>query len=70
MLVDDSPKVASLAAEGGGWARVLSLESLQTPDLAIAAAGALGDDARGAEALEALRTRLAVNDSALDDLLG
>ncbi|MDE0375262.1 MAG: polysaccharide pyruvyl transferase family protein [bacterium] len=74
VLLDYSPKMRSLAAEGGGWASLVDLAPLDAgrfePHKLIGAA----DDAqakshRTAEARGLLRARLKVNDAALDDLL-
>ncbi len=74
VLLDYSPKMRSLAAEGGGWASLVDLAPLDAgrfePHTLIGAA----DDAqakshRTAEARGLLRARLKVNDAALDDLL-
>ncbi len=74
VLLDYSPKMRSLAAEGGGWASLVDLAPLDAgcfePHTLIGAA----DDAqakshRTAEARGLLRARLKINDAALDDLL-
>ena len=70
VMLDASPKMASLAAEGGGWAPRLGLGQLEASRLAPAAADALRADTRRAEARGELTERLAVNDAALDALTG
>ena len=68
VLVNCSPKLASLASEGRGWARLLDLDQLQQRRLGTAVSDALASDNRAPDALAALRTRLAANDAALDEL--
>lgn len=70
VMLDVSPKMASLAAEGEGWAPRLGLAQLEAGHLASAAAEALDAHRRRAEARGALVERLAVNDAALDALIG
>lgn len=70
VMVDSSPKMASLAAEGEGWAPRLGLAHFEGGRLASAATEALGAHTRRAEARGALTERLAVNDVALDALAG
>ncbi len=70
VMLDASPKMASLAAEGGGWAPRLGLGKFEAGRLAPAAADALKADTRRAEARGELTERLAVNDSAFDALTG
>ena len=68
VVVDDSPKMASLAAEAGGWAPRLDLDQLDSGNLTAAVTDALGAESRAPDALGELRDRLAANDSALDQL--
>ena len=68
VLVDDSPKMASLAGEGGGWAPRLSLPELGTPQLTAAVSDALAARSRAPDALAELRARMSANDAALDEL--
>ena len=68
VVVADSPKMASLAAEAGGWAPLLDLDLLDARPLTTAVSHALGAESRVPDALAALRSRLAANDSALDRL--
>ena len=75
VLLDYSPKMRSLAAEGGGWASLVDLAPLDAgrfePRTLIGAASEAQDRShRTAEARNLLRARLKVNDAALDDLLG
>ena len=70
VILDASPKMASLAAEGQGWAPLLDLAGFEAGRLAAAAAEALEAHTRRAEARGALTERLAVNDAALDALIG
>ncbi len=69
VLLDSSPKMASLAGEAGGWAPLLDPGSIDGPELAAAVSDALDTPNRASEAREVLRDRLAVNDDALDELL-
>ena len=74
VVLDYSPKMRSLAAEGGGWASLLDLAPLDAgrfePRTLIDAANEARDKShRTAEARGLLRARLKVNDAALDDLL-
>ena len=74
VVLDYSPKMRSLAAEGGGWASLVDLAPLDArrfePGALIAAANEAQDKShRTAEACGLLRTRLKINDAALDDLL-
>ena len=74
VLLDYSPKMSSLAAEGGGWASLVDLAPLDAgrfePRTLIGAADEAHDRSyRTAEARGSLRARLKVNDAALDDLL-
>lgn len=68
VVVDDSPKMASLAGEAGGWARRLVLGQLEAGRLTAAAEDALTSAGRAHDALAELRGRLAANDAALDEL--
>ena len=68
VLLNSSPKLASLASEGQGWAQLLDLDQLQEGRLGTAVTDALASDNRAPDALAALRTRLAANDAALDEL--
>ncbi len=74
VALDYSPKMRSLAAEGGGWASLVDLTPLDAgrfePSTLIDAANEAQDKShRTAEACGLLRERLKVNDTALDDLL-
>ena len=69
VLLDYSPKMVSLAAEGGQWAPLLT-ELDPEPDRMVRAAQAALDVAdRAAMARDSLRARLVENDRALDGLL-
>ena len=68
VLLNSSPKLASLANEGGRWAQLLDPGQLEEPRLGTAVSDALASDNRAPDALAALRTRLAANDTALDEL--
>jgi len=70
VLLDTSPKMASLAAEGDGWAPLLDLDQFEAGRLAAAAVETLKASTGIAEARGALTERLAVNDAALDALTG
>ena len=74
VLLDYSPKMRSLAAEGGGWASLVDLAPLDAGDfeprtLVGAANEAQARSHRTAEARGLLGERLKINDAALDDLL-
>ena len=74
VVLDYSPKMTSLAAEGGGWASLVDLAPLDAgrfePRMLIDAANeAHYRSHRTAEACGLLRARLKINDDALDDLL-
>ncbi len=74
VVLDYSPKMKSLAAEGGGWASLVDLAPLDAgrfePRTLIDAANDAQDKShRTAEARGLLRERLKINDAALDDLL-
>ncbi len=69
VLLNYSPKMASLAAEAGGWAGLCDdTGSLDAGHLSSAATDALAARSRAAEALGALRGRLTANEAALDYL--
>ena len=70
VILDASPKMASLAAEGEGWAPRLGLAHFEADRLLAAVAEALEARTRRTEARGALAERLAVNDAALDALIG
>ena len=74
VVLDYSPKMRSLAAEGGGWASLVDLAPLDAqhlePRTLIDAANEAQDKShRTAEARGLLRARLKINDAALDDVL-
>ena len=69
VLLDSSPKMASLAGEAGGWAWLLDPGRLEGPELAAAACDTLEAAGRASEARAALRARLSANDGALDELI-
>ena len=74
VVLDYSPKMESLAAEGGGWASLVDLAPLDAgrfePRTLIDAANEAQDKShRTAEARGSLRERLKINDAALDDLV-
>ena len=69
VLLDSSPKMASLAAEGRQWAPLLDLDRLDGSELAAAVSGALDAEGRASQAQAELRARLAANDAALDELV-
>ena len=68
VLLDYSPKMASLAAEGGGWAPAIHPERITADRLNTAAAAAFDSAGRIPETRAGLRARLAKNDTALDAL--
>ena len=68
VMLNYSPKMASLAGEAGGWAPLLSLEQLDAGPLETAVLEALDSPTRPAAALAELRSRLPANDAALDEL--
>lgn len=71
VVLDYSPKMASLASEGGGWAPIIDPRHLDAGQLTNAASEALQSSAGASStALQALRSRLAVNHDTLDSLLG
>ncbi|MCY3539378.1 MAG: hypothetical protein F4Y75_04675 [Acidimicrobiia bacterium] len=69
VLLDYSPKMASLAAEGGRWAPLLNPSDLQTDRLVRACQAALEVTGRAGIARESLRSRLTENDRALEELI-
>ena len=69
VLIDSSPKMASLASEARQWARSLDLDQLKPAELANAVADALNADSRASEARAELRSRLTANEDALDRLI-
>ena len=69
VLLDYSPKMASLAAEGGQWAPLITETDTEPDRLVRASRSALGVVSRAETAREALRARLAENDRALDELI-
>lgn len=69
VALQSSPKMASVAAEGGGWAPTLAADRLDPAALVAAVTDAFETHARAAEARGALVERLAVNDAALDALV-
>ena len=68
VLLDYSPKMASLAGEAGGWASLLGLDQLEERQIRVAVSDALAAQDRAPDALDELRGRLAANDAALDEL--
>ena len=68
VLLNYSPKMASLGGEAGGWAPVLDLGQLEAGTLSTAVSDALAARSRGPDALDELRGRLAANNAALDEL--
>ena len=69
VLLDYSPKMASLAAEGGRWAPLTPVQS--EPDrLVRAAEAATAVASRATEVRGILRSRLAENDRAMDEVTG
>lgn len=69
VLLDYSPKMASLAAESGGWAATVDPNNLTAPILIAAAASARERAARIPEARHGLEARLAINQRVLDEFL-
>ena len=67
VLLDYSPKMASLAAEAGGWAAVV--DPTDVSSIVSAAESAQQRVARSHEALAGLRSRLDVNGRVLDEFL-
>ncbi|MCY4370345.1 MAG: polysaccharide pyruvyl transferase family protein [bacterium] len=70
VVLDYSPKMGSLASEGGRWAPVVSLLQSEPDRMVRAAEAAMAVTARVAEARELLRSRLVENDRALDLVAG
>ena len=70
ILLDYSPKMASLAAEGGRWAPLVTPFEPEPDRLVRAAEAAIAVTPRSAEVLDILRARLAENDRALDAVTG
>ena len=68
VLLNYSPKMASLGAEANGWAPLLTVGDLEAGKLAAAVEDAWSAHRNAAEALSGLRDRLAANDAALDEL--
>ena len=68
IMLNYSPKMASLAGEAGGWAPLLRLEQLVSGQLEAAVLAALDAPGRATDARSVLRGRLAANDAALDEL--
>ena len=69
VLIDDSPKMAALAAEGGDWAPLLGLDQLEAGHLAVATSDALRAYSRAPQARAELKARHGANDAALDELV-
>ncbi len=70
VLLDYSPKMISLACEGGGWASTLDPLHLDEAMVKFAVDDAFTHAPGTAEALGDLQTRLKVNAEAIDRLLG
>ncbi len=70
VLLDYSPKMSSLAAEGGRWAPLVTSLQPEPDRLVRAAEAAIGVAARASEVRELLRERLSENDRALDIVIG
>ena len=70
ILLDYSPKMASLAAEGGRWAPLVTSLQPEPDRMVRAAEAAIGVASRSAEVRGILRDRLAENDRALDMVSG
>ena len=68
VLLDYSPKMASLAGEARGWASLLGLDQLEERQIRVAVSDAPAAHDRAPDALAARRGRLAANDAALDKL--
>ncbi len=68
VLLNYSPKMASLGKEAGGWASLQDIATLNAHALSSAVAQAVDARTRASEALGILRGRLAANDAALDEL--
>ena len=69
VMIDYSPKMTSLAGEGGGWAPLVDLDSLEPDSLKAAAETAAQVHGRASQARDELRSRLAANNAALDELV-
>ena len=69
VVIDYSPKMSALAAEGGGWAPLIGSNGLEPDRLVAAAAEALAHPGRVETARAELNARLAANDAAMDRLL-
>ena len=70
VLLDYSPKMASLAAEGGRWAPLLNPLEPEPDRMVRAAEAAVAVTSRASEVRGILRDRLAENDRALDAIAG
>lgn len=70
VLLDYSPKMASLAAEGGRWAPLVTRLQPEPDRLVRAARSAIAVGPRAAEVRGILRDRLAENKRALDEMTG
>lgn len=68
VLIDYSPKMRSLAAEGGGWAPLLDYRELAPDRLRTAAEEAMKRPERAADAREEAQSRLEINRRALEEL--
>lgn len=68
VLIDYSPKMRSLAAEGGGWAPLLDYRELAPDRLRTAAEEAMKRPERVAAAREEAQSRLEINRRALEEL--
>lgn len=69
VMIDYSPKMSALAAEGGGWAPLVLTDEFKADRLVAAISAVLSDPGRAAAARAELTTRLAVNHAAIDRLL-
>lgn len=69
VLLDYSPEMASLAAEGGQWAPLITETDAEPARLVRGSRSAPGVVSRAGTAREALRVRLAGNDRTLDVLI-
>lgn len=67
LLIDYSPKMRSLAAEGGGWAPLLDYRELNPDRLREAAGEAMERPERATAAREEMQARLGVNRRALEE---
>ena len=68
VLIDYSPKMRSLAAEGGGWAPLLDYRGLSPDRLRMAVGEAMARPERVAAAREEAQSRLEINRRALEEL--